>query len=197
MDIEAIIKKYIGEDGNIPGSTVGDIVKGIKSAVGNEFVEKDRYKSKLTEIDELKGRLQDAEDSVTTAEKWKTKFEESEKAFSDYKSEQTLAATRTKKERAYRALLKEVGISDKFKDRAMKGVSLDQYELDENGKFVDAEKLTNSIKKEWGDCIVTEETVGATTPNPQGRSNEQAKGPSRAAEVYAKYHNDLFGKKED
>ena len=165
-DFEAIIKKYVNEDGSIPASAIKDIVEGVKTAVGNEFVGKERYKAKLTEIDALKDKLSNAEDAVTTAEKWKTKYEESEKALTTYKEEQTAKETRTAKEKAYKALLKEVGISEKFRERAMKGVSYDDLELDESGKFVDSDKLTASIKKEWGDCIATNGKKGAETATP-------------------------------
>ena len=196
-DFEAIIKKHVGEDGNIPESAIGTVVSAIKNAVGNEYVEKERYKTKLSEIDSLKEQVQTAEDNVTTAEKWKKKYEEEKTAFANYKSDIEAKATETSKKDAYRSLLKEVGVADKWLDRAMKGVSLD-FELDSDGKIKDADKLTETIKTEWGDCISTEQEKGADTAKPPVNKAGAEKTPSRAAQIAAKYHSDLYGdNKED
>lgn len=198
-DFENIIKKHVGEDGNIPSSAIGTVISAIKTAVGNEYVEKDRYKAKLTEIDTLKEQVQTAEDSVTTAEKWKKKYEDEKQNFANYKADQEAKATVETKKKAYNDLLKEIGIADKWLSRVIKGVSFDGIELDEKDKIKDADKLKESIKEEWGDCITTEETKGAQPAKPPAHANGDGKTPSRAAEIAAKYHNDLYGsnKKED
>ena len=170
MDIEAIIKKNVDESGNIPASAIGNLATAIKSAVGDEFVSKDRYKSKLTEIDTLNQKLATAEDKVTTAERWEQKYKDEAKAFADYKADQDAKATEATKKSAYKALLSEVGVSEKWRDRAMKGVSFADMELDKDGKLANSDKLIESIKKEWGDCISTEGTVGAKTATPPGNT---------------------------
>lgn len=196
-DFEAIIKKHVGEDGNIPESAIGTVVSAIKTAVGNEYVEKERYKAKLSEIDTLKEKVETAEDDVATAEKWKKKYEAEKTAYANYKADVEAKATESTKKSAYRSLLKEVGVADKWLDRAMKGVSLD-FELDNDGKIKDADKLTENIKAEWGDCISTEAETGAETANPPANKAGAEKTPSRAAQIAEKYHNDLYGNiKED
>lgn len=199
-DFEAIIKKHIGEDGSIPSTAISAVVADIKTTVGNEFVGKERYKAKLSEIDTMKAKLQDAEDSVTTAEKWKEKYEESEKAFSDFKAEQSAKDTRSAKQKAYKALLKEAGLPENFRDRAMKGVSFDELELDEDGKFKDSDKITDGIKKEWGDCIGKTTKQGAKVSNPPSNTGgsdmtkeEILAIKDTAARQKAMYeHKDLF-----
>lgn len=199
-DFEQIIKKHVGEDGNIPGSAIGAVVTAINQAVGTEYVDKNRYNNKISEIDSLKEKLQDAKDSVTTAEKYKKKYEDEQKAFSDYKAEQDAKAARESKEKAYKSLLKEVGIAEKWIGRATKGVSFDDMELDKDGKIKDADKLKETIKTEWGDCIETQGTKGADTATPPANGgHEGGKGPSRAAKIAEQYHADLYGasNKED
>lgn len=193
-DFEQIIKNHVNDDGIIPDSAIGTVISAIKKAVGNEYVEKPRYKEKLEEIDTLKEQLQTAEDSVTTAEKWKKKYENEAKAFSDFKAEQEAKETEATKKDAYSNLLKEVGIADKWIGRAMKGVSFSDLEIDKNGKIANADTLKDSIKKEWGDCIATEETKGAETAKPPvNDGREGGKAPSRAAQIVAKYHSDIYG----
>ena len=199
-DFESIIKKHVGEDGSISSASIDTVITAINTTVGSEYVEKKRYDRKISEIDSLKEKLQNAEDSVTTAEKYKKKYEDEAKAFSDYKDQQKAKDTRASKQEAYKSLLKEIGISDKWLSRALKGVDFDGLELGEDGKIKNADKLTESIKTEWGDCIATEGTQGAETATPPSNGGrEGGKGPSRAAQIAAKYHADLYGgsEKED
>ena len=203
-DFEAIIKKHANVDGIIPADSFGAVASDIKKAVGSEFVTKDRYQTKLSEIESLKEKVQDAEDKSVAAENQQKELEkrlESEtKAFEDYKAEQNAKETRASKERAYSELLKEVGIAEKWLGRASKGVAFDDLELDKDGKIKDADKLKESIKTEWGDCIATEGTQGANTATPPANGgHEGGKGPSRAAKIAEKYHADLYGapNKED
>ena len=141
-------------------------MKAISTAVGNEFVEKSRYKAKLEEIDALTEEKQTAQDSATTAEKWKTKYQALKDDFDAYKTEQTKKESHAAKEKAYRALLQEAGVSEKRLESVLKVSDVDSVELDEKGAIKGADKLTESIKSEWADFITTTETKGANTSNP-------------------------------
>ena len=68
----------------------------------------------------------------------------------------------TAKEAAYREILKAAGVSEKRIDSVIRVSDIDGIELGEDGKVKDAEKLTNSVKSEWADFIVTEHGVYAT-----------------------------------
>lgn len=165
-DFENIIRTHIGEDGSIPPEAIAKLAKAISTAVGNEFVDKTRYKAKLEEIDVLKSEKQTAEDSATTAEKWKTKYEALKSDFETYKGEQTKKETHNAKKNAYRELLKEIGVSEKRIDAVLKVSDVDGVELDEKGQIKDADKLSESVKTEWADFITTTTTKGAKTPTP-------------------------------
>ena len=166
FDIDSIIKTHTGEDGSISADAIAKLVKAISTTVGNEFVDKARYKAKLDEIDELQGKLQTAEDSVTTAEKWKVKYEAAKQDLATFKAEQTKKDTRAAKETAYRALLKEAGVSEKRIESVLKVSDVDSVELTDKGEIKGADKLTASIKDEWADFIETTEVQGAQTPHP-------------------------------
>lgn len=165
-DFEELVKQHVGEDGNIPESAIGTIVTAIKNAVGNEYVDKDRYKAKLEEIDALKEQQQTAEDSVTTAARWEKKYKDTKAEFDAYKAEQTAKEVKATKQAAYRVLLKEAGISEKRLDSVLKVSDVDGLELDEDGNIDGKDKLIEGIKKEWADFISTTTTTGAQTPNP-------------------------------
>lgn len=165
-DFAEIIKKHAGDDGNIPAAAIQTLVTAISNAVGNEYVAKERYKEKLNEIDELNGKLQTAEDSVATAEKWKTKYEAMKEDFSNFKAEQYKKESHAAKETAYRALLKQAGVSEKRIEAVLKVSDVDGVELNDKGEIADAKDRMKSIKEEWADFIETTEIKGAVTPNP-------------------------------
>ena len=165
-DFESIVRNHVGEDGNIPSEAIAKLVKAISTAVGNEFVEKSRYKAKLEEIDALTEEKQTAQDSATTAEKWKTKYQALKDDFDTYKADQIAKETRSAKEKAYRDLLTAAGIPDKRLAAVLKVSDLDGVELDDKGAIKDADKLTESIKTEWADFIPTTTTQGAQTATP-------------------------------
>ena len=177
-DFESIIKGHIGEDGNIPAEAIAKLTKAISTTVGNEFVEKNRYKAKLDEIDTLKNEKQTAEDNVATAEKWKTKYEALKSDFDTYKGEQAKKETHNAKEKAYRELLKAVGVSEKRIDTVLKVSDVDSVELDEKGQIKEADTLAESVKTEWADFITITSKKGADTANPP--ENDQTKTYTRA-----------------
>ena len=166
MDILSVLKSNVDESGNISASKFDDVVKAINSAVGKEFVEKKRYNDKLTEIDALKAEKHDAEDKVTSAEKWKTKYDALKEEFTSYKNDISAKETKATRSNAYKELLKQAGVSEKRLDSVLKVSDIDSLEMGEDGKFKDADKLIENIKTEWADFITTTETRGAKTATP-------------------------------
>ena len=167
-NFDEIVQKHVGEDGGIPQKAIGTLISAIKTAVGNEFVDKERYKAKLSEIEELKEGKQTAEDNVATAEKWKTKYEGIKQELADYKKSVQAKETRAQKTEAYKTLLKEIGVNDKRIDAILKVTDFDGMEMDAEGKLKDAAELKKSAKAEWSDFIVTTHTQGAQTATPPG-----------------------------
>ena len=187
-DFENIIKNHTGEDGSIPAEAIAKLTKAISTAVGNEFVEKTRYKAKLEEIDTLKGEKQTAEDNATTAGKWKTKYDALKDEFDTFKGEQAKKESHAAKEKAYRALLKEAGVSEKRIETVLKVSDIDSVELDEKGAIKDAAKLTESVKTEWADFITTQKTKGADVSNPPANNPSEPEVSSLADALRAKYN---------
>ena len=166
-DFENIIKNHTGEDGSIPADAIAKLVKAISTAVGNEFVEKTRYKAKLEEIDTLKGEKQTAEDNATTAEKWKKKYDALKGEFDSYKETQTAKETKTAKEKAVRAYYESKNITGKSLDIAMRGsaAEIDAVEL-ENGKIKDASALDELISGTFAGLVSKTTVTGAKTDTP-------------------------------
>ena len=75
-------------------------------------------------------------------------------------------ASRSAKETAYKKLLAEAGVSEKRIGAVLKVSDLSKIELDKDGNVKNSDKLTENIKSEWADFIVTKSTQGADTAKP-------------------------------
>ena len=168
MDILSVLRSNVDESGNISSAKFDEVAKAINNAVGKEFVEKKRYNEKLTEIDALKADKQNAEDKATSAEKWKTKYDALKDDFDAYKKDITAKESEAARSNAYKALLKEAGVSEKRLETVLKAEkpNISGLEMGEDGKFKDSDKILEGIKTEWADFITTTETKGAKTSTP-------------------------------
>ena len=171
-DFDKIIREHIPVDGVATAEAIAALSKAVRAAVGGEFVDKARYRDKLDEIESLKTERQNALDAAASAESWKTKYDALSEDFTAYKTAQAARESRAAKEAAYRSLLLDAGISDRRVDTVIKcsGAVIDALSLDESGKIVDAAALTDSVKSEWADFVVSTHSSGADVQNPPGNS---------------------------
>jgi hypothetical protein len=181
-DFENIVKTHAAEDGNIPATAIPALVTAIKTAVGNEFVDKERYKAKLTEIDQLKEQQQTAEDNATTAGKWKDKFTELDKDFKAFKAQVAEEKALETKKAVLREIAKDAGLSENGIAKALKYHDYSKLELDEKGAAKEKAAILKGLKEEWADYIQTTETRGANTATPPttGESGKKTKAEIRA-----------------
>lgn len=174
IDFEALITKHAGEDGNIPAANIAKIVSAISSAVGREFVPKDRYNAKLDEITQLEQDKAAAEDSATKAGKYEERYNKEHEAFEKYKSDVEAKAALDAVKEAYKGLLSEASIDPKRHATIMRATAFDSMKLDKDGKLENVDKLKADIEKDWADFKVTTTTKGAQVENPPA-SNGKAK----------------------
>ena len=193
-DFEGILKNHMAEDGSIPADAIAKLTRAISVAVGNEFVEKSRYKAKLEAIDTLKGEKQTAEEGLATAERWKEKHDKLKEEFDAYKADQTAKETQTAKENAVRRYYESQGITGKALTLALRGsrTEIDAVEL-ENGKIKDTKVLDDLIGGDFSGLVSRTETKGAETSTPPQGSNGTGGTSRRAAQIEAKYHGNLYG----
>ena len=171
-DFAKIVKEH---GGDISDTAINAITSAIKTAVGNEYVEKERYKAKLTEIDKLTEQVQTADDKVTTAGKWKEKYDDLNAQFKAFKDSVKAEKDKQAKEKAYREALQDANLNEKGIEKAMKYAEWDKIELDDNGKLKDASDHVKAVREEWAEYVVTSETKGANTANPPGGASGGAK----------------------
>lgn len=142
-----------------------EVVDAIKNERDNAKDEAKKYKADSDELAQVKQELDDLKAKETQPDKYKDKYDALKQEYDDYKGEVTAKETKAAKSKAYRDMLKEIGISEKRLDSVMRVADLDSIEL-EDGAIKGVEELKESAKNEWADFIVSEGTVGAKTPTP-------------------------------
>ena len=154
-----------------------------------------KYKTEVDKIPALEKQVKEAEQHKADADKFKADYEAEKAAHDKLKSDNAAQAETAKKTAALKKLLKDSGYHEKGLDKIVKYTDLNSLELDENGNFKNAEKITADIESEWGEYKgKTEkfEHIPGNPPNNGGGSNQ----PSRAAQIAARVHENLYGKSE-
>lgn len=192
IDFEALITKHAGEDGNIPAASIAKVASAISSAVGREFVAKERYNAKLDEIETLKGEKQTAEDNATAAGKWEARYNKIKDDFEAYKADTEAKAKLNDVKAAYRRMLKDEGIADRYLDTVIRATSFDGMKLDADGKLEKADELRTAIGKDWADFKASTRTEGAHVDNPPKGNDGNGANP-RAAEIAKARYERMYG----
>ena len=157
-----------GVDSEHMGDAVEKIINGHVASVNALREEIDTLKADAGKLADVQKELDTAKAELSKSKdnKWEVKYKAVKEDFEAYKAEQSKKESRTAKETAYRALLKQAGVSDKRVESVLKVSDVDSVELTDKGEIKGAEKLSASIKEEWADFIETTEVRGAVTPNP-------------------------------
>ena len=135
----------------------------------HEFQEQvEKYKADAESVPQLRKELEKAQADLEEEKKgsWKVKYDAMKEEYEGYKSEQAKKETHAAKEAAYRELLRQAGVSEKRIAAVLKVTDVDSIDLDSKGNVRNAEKISEDIKKEWSDFIVTSKTSGAETATP-------------------------------
>ena len=149
----------------------------------------------LTEKAQKAEELQKELDKLT-AEDWQKKFTDKEKEFSAYKASVESKEKETAIKAAYRNLLIDQKVGERQLDAILKITDFSGMKLDGDGKLVDADKLAESIKKDYAGFITTEELRGVGVQNPPGGGGSSG-GSSRAAEIAKRFHEQRYGKAQE
>lgn len=152
------------------------------------------YKADAEKLPEVQKELDDMKKD-TSASDWEKKYNDEHSAFEKYKTDISNKERSEKIKSAYRKLLSECKVGDKHIDSILKVTDFSNMKLGEDGTLDGADKLKETISTDWSGFISTKETKGADVDNPPGGSGNQDSGKSgRAAELAAKYHDNLYGK---
>ena len=153
---------------SIEDEKIDQIIEAHTETVNALKEDRDKYKEDAEKLPGVQKQLDDAleEAKNSNADAWEAKYNALKEDFDDYKNDIAAKETKAAKNSAYRALLKEIGISDKRIDSVLRVSKVDDIELDKDGKIKDVDTLKESIKTEWADFIQTTAEHGAQTATP-------------------------------
>ena len=146
-----------------------ETVDGLKEQINTFKADADRLKTVEKELSELKG-----------GKDWKAEYDKEHKAFDDYKAEVAGKEKLSAKQAAFRRLLTDENIPEKYHDRIVRVTDFDSMELD-GDKFKDEAEQKAAIKNEWGEFVATTDTQGAHVSTPPKTSTT----PKTKAEIMA------------
>lgn len=166
LDRAALRKIFEGAEIEVPKDVLGQICDLHTSSMDGmpDTIKELKSKLKATERerDEAKAKVPvDGEETVKKAEYDKLKGE-----FDKYKTDVQAKETQAAKEKAYRDILKDAGLSEKGIAKAIKYAEWDKIELEADGKLKGAKDHIKSVKEEWAEYVTTTTTTGANTATP-------------------------------
>lgn len=181
----ALTRKFLSALG-IEADKVDEIINAHTETVDALKHERDSYKADAEKLPEVQKELNSIKEQAAKNDgknPFEVKYNAIKEEFENYKKEQTAKETKVKKADAYKALLKEAGVSEKRIDAVLRVSDIDGLKLDKDGAVEGKDALLESIKKDWSDFIVTQGTQGARTPNPP--ANGGGKTYKSKEEIYA------------
>ena len=165
-----------------------------------------KYKADAEKLAEVEAKLADTQKELddlksnTDSTELKDKYDKLKKEYDSYKESVKAESVKASKEKAYRALLKEAGVSEKRFDTIIKvsGADIDKLTLDKEGNVENKGDVLKGISENWSDFVQTSGVQGVKTPTPPQNNAGAERRVSRAAQIASQYHENLYGKvKED
>lgn len=147
-----------------------ETVTALKEARDSYKADAEKLKSVEKELAEAKEQLKDA-----GTDEYKEKYDKVKAEFDKFKADTEAKESRTKKEDAYKAILKDANIPEKHFAKIIKYSDIDGLELDDKGELSNKSELLKSIKEEWGDHIEQTGTQGANVQNPPANGGNSKK----------------------
>lgn len=163
--VMALTRKFLSALG-IDADKVDEIINAHAETVDGLKEQVKQYKEDAEKLTTVQKELDELKAAKDGGEAYEQKYNQLKAEYDGYKNEVQAKELATRKEAAYRNLLKETGVSDKRLDSVLKVTDLSKVELGEDGKLKDTETLAANIKSEWADFIVTSSQQGAKTATP-------------------------------
>lgn len=194
----ALSRKFLSALG-IEADKIDEIIEAHTDTVNALKEERDKFKASHEALPTVQKELDDLKQA---AEKngenpYKEQYDSLKKEYDEYKAGVEEKETKSRKEKAYRTLLKEAGVSEKRIDAVVRVSAIDDIELDKDENIKNKDDLKKKIETEWSDFIVKEGEKGAETHTPPEGNGGSGKPVSRAAEVAKKYYGNFYGTKGD
>ena len=167
-----------------------NVTTSLKDQIKQYKADAEKLPSVQQELDDLK--------KDTSASDWEKKYNEEHTAFEQYKTGVAEKEKTAKIKSAYKKLLTECKVGEKHLDSILRVTDFSNMKLTEDGSLDGVDALKEKISSDWSGFISTKETKGADVNNPPGSGGDpDSKKTGRAAELAARYHDNLYGKAKE
>lgn len=160
----ALTRKFLTAMG-IEDDKVDEIISAHTDTVNALKEQRDSYKEAADKLPTVQKELDEMKANNAKEDPYKEKYEALQTEYNKYKDTVEKEKEKAAKEKAYRELIKDAGISEKRIDSIIKVTNIDAIEMDETG-IKDYEAVKQKVREEWSDFIVTETKAGAKTSTP-------------------------------
>lgn len=183
----ALTRKFLRALG-IDDDKIEEIINAHLETVNPLKDERDTLKERADHAAELQKQVEELTANGAGTEDLKRKYEDEHKAFEDYKAEVEKGKSEAAKKSAYRKLLESAGIDPKRIDSVLRVSDVDAVEVGDDGAIVDAEKLTEQIKNDWSDFVMTTGTTGQSVDTPPASQHGKPEPTSLAEALHQRYN---------
>ena len=182
-----------------------ETVEALKEQRDGYKTEADKAKEELSgvqkDMDATKAELDELKEAHGKDAPYKDKYEELKQEYESYKTGIEEKEAKGKVSEAYKAILKEAKIADKYIPVIMKATDLSGFKLDEDGNLEGAKEAKEKAAEEWAEFVEKTSAKGKNTetpPNNNGGSEmtkEEIMGIKDRAERQQAIseHHELFG----
>lgn len=160
-----ITKKFL-QSMEIPDSKIELIFDEYANAISGITADRDKYKEQADKLASVEKELVKAQAKAEELETVSEQLKKVRAEYADYKAGVDADKVKAVKEKAYRQLLQEAGISEKAIDKIIKVTDLSGVEVDDKNNVKDKTEIIKNIKTEWSDFIITQTERGADVANP-------------------------------
>ena len=144
-----------------------EVTDALKQQRDGYKADADQYKADADKLADVQKQL----DELKGSEDYKSKYESEHQAFETYKQEAAAKEQAEKLKAAYRNLLKEAKVSDKYLDTVINATQFTDMKLDKDGKLENADALKKSAAEKWADFVVKTRDRGPIVETPPRQDN--------------------------
>ena len=160
-----ITKKFL-QSMEIPDNKIELIFDEYANAIAGITADRDKYKEQADKLASVEKELVKAQAKAEELETVSEQLKKVRAEYADFKAGVDADKVKAVKEKAYRQLLQETGISENAIDKIIKVTDLAGVEIDDKNNVKDKTEIIKNIKNEWSDFIVTQTERGAEVANP-------------------------------
>lgn len=189
----ALTRKFLSALG-IDADKIDEIITAHSETVTALKEERDKYKVDAEKLPGVQQELDALKKDASGTDDWEKKYNEEHKAFEQYKTEVVNKEQMAKVKSAYSKLLTECKVGEKHIDAILRVTDFSNMKLTKDGVLENVDALKENIGTTWSGFISSVGTTGADVDNPPANDGSNGGKSKRAAELAAKYRENLYGK---